>query len=152
MKVIELHKSITASNEKDADALRREMKFQGTLLINLMSSPGSGKTTLCSLIARFWDIKSGEILLGGVNVKGYTCDSLLKNFSIVFQRVYLFEDTIENNILFGKPQATKEEMITAAKKACCHDFISALPDGYQTKIWKRSATLSDGEKQRISIV
>ena len=112
---------------------------------------GSGKTTLCSLIARFWDVKEGEILLGGVNVKDYTCDSLLKNFSIVFQRVYLFEDTIENNILFGKPQATKVEMISAAKKACCHDFISALPDGYQTKIGEGGSTLSGGEKQRISI-
>ena len=117
----------------------------------IVGPSGSGKTTLCSLIARFWDVKSGEILLGGVNVKDYTCDSLLKNFSIVFQRVYLFEDTIENNILFGKPQATKEEMITAAKKACCHDFISALPDGYQTKIGEGGATLSGGEKQRISI-
>lgn len=112
---------------------------------------GSGKTTFCSLIARFWDVKEGEILLGGVNVKDYTCDSLLKNFSIVFQRVYLFEDTIENNILFGKPQATKAEMISAAKKACCHDFISALPDGYQTKIGEGGSTLSGGEKQRISI-
>ena len=117
----------------------------------IVGPSGSGKTTLCSLIARFWDVKSGEILLGGVNVKDYTCDSLLKNFSIVFQRVYLFEDTIENNILFGKPQATKEEMITAAKKECCHDFISALPDGYQTKIGEGGATLSGGEKQRISI-
>ena len=117
----------------------------------IVGPSGSGKTTLCSLIARFWDVKSGEILLGGVNVKDYTCDSLLKNFSIVFQRVYLFEDTIENNILFGKPQATKEEMITAAKKACCHDFISALPDGYQTKIGEGGATLSGGEKQRIAI-
>lgn len=117
----------------------------------IVGPSGSGKTTLCSLIARFWDVKSGEILLGGINVKDYTCDSLLKNFSIVFQRVYLFEDTIENNILFGKPQATKEEMITAAKKACCHDFISALPDGYQTKIGEGGATLSGGEKQRISI-
>ena len=117
----------------------------------IVGPSGSGKTTLCSLIARFWDVKDGEILLGGVNVKNYTCDSLLKNFSIVFQRVYLFEDTIENNILFGKPQATKEEMITAAKKACCHDFISALPDGYQTRIGEGGATLSGGEKQRISI-
>ena len=117
----------------------------------IVGPSGSGKTTLCSLIARFWDVKNGEILLGGVNVKDYTCDSLLKNFSIVFQRVYLFEDTIENNILFGKPQATKEEMITAAKKACCHDFISALPDGYQTNIGEGGATLSGGEKQRISI-
>lgn len=112
---------------------------------------GSGKTTLYSLIARFWDVKEGAILLGGVNVKDYTCDSLLKNFSIVFQKVYLFEDTIENNILFGKPQATGEEMILAAKKACCHDFISVLPDGYQTKIGEGGATLSGGEKQRISI-
>ncbi len=117
----------------------------------IVGPSGSGKTTLCSLIARFWDVKDGEILLGGVNVKDYTCDSLLKNFSIVFQRVYLFEDTIENNILFGKPQATKEEMISAAKKACCHDFISALPDGYQTRIGEGGATLSGGEKQRISI-
>ena len=117
----------------------------------IVGPSGSGKTTLCSLIARFWDVKNGEILLGGVNIKDYTCDSLLKNFSIVFQRVYLFEDTIENNILFGKPQATKEEMISAAKKACCHDFISALPDGYQTRIGEGGATLSGGEKQRISI-
>lgn len=117
----------------------------------IVGPSGSGKTTLCSLIARFWDVQDGEILIGDVNVKDYTCDSLLKNFSIVFQRVYLFEDTIENNILFGKPQATKEEMITAAKKACCHDFISALPDGYQTKIGEGGATLSGGEKQRISI-
>ena len=112
---------------------------------------GSGKTTLCSLIARFWDVNEGEILLGGINVKDYTCDSLLKNFSIVFQKVYLFEDTIENNILFGKPQATREEMILAAKKACCHDFISALPDGYDTKVGEGGANLSGGEKQRISI-
>lgn len=117
----------------------------------IVGPSGSGKTTLCSLIARFWDVKDGEILLGGVNVKDYTCDSLLKNFSIVFQRVYLFEDTIENNILFGKPKATKEEMISAAKKACCHDFISALPDGYQTRIGEGGATLSGGERQRISI-
>ena len=117
----------------------------------IVGPSGSGKTTLCSLIARFWDVKAGEILLGGINVKDYTCDSLLKNFSIVFQKIYLFEDTIENNILFGKPQATKEEMILAARKACCHDFISALPDGYQTKIGEGGATLSGGEKQRISI-
>lgn len=117
----------------------------------IVGPSGSGKTTLCSLIARFWDVEAGEILLGGINVKDYTCDSLLKNFSIVFQKIYLFEDTIENNILFGKPQATKEEMISAARKACCHDFISALPDGYQTKIGEGGATLSGGEKQRISI-
>ena len=117
----------------------------------IVGPSGSGKTTLCNLIARFWDVSQGEILLGGINVKDYTCDSLLKNFSIVFQRVYLFEDTIENNIRFGRPDATMDEVIAAAKKACCHDFISALPDGYQTKIGENGATLSGGEKQRISI-
>ena len=147
---------ITVSNISfayDEKEILHDVSFfvpQGTSCA-IVGPSGSGKTTLCSLIARFWDIKSGEILLGGVNVKDYTCDSLLKNFSIVFQRVYLFEDTIENNILFGKPQATKEEMITAAKKACCHNFISALPNGYQTKIGEGGATLSGGEKQRISI-
>ena len=125
--------------------------FKKNSLTAIVGPSGGGKSTILKLIARFWDVKNGEILLGGVNVKDYTCDSLLKNFSIVFQRVYLFEDTIENNILFGKPQATKEEMITAAKKACCHDFISALPDGYQTNIGEGGATLSGGEKQRISI-
>ena len=117
----------------------------------IVGPSGSGKTTLCNLIARFWDVSQGEILLGGINVKDYTCDSLLKNFSIVFQHVYLFEDTIENNIRFGKPDATMDEVIAAAKKACCHDFISALPDGYQTRIGENGATLSGGEKQRISI-
>lgn len=117
----------------------------------IVGSSGSGKTTLCSLIARFWDVNQGEILLGGINVKEYTCDSLLKNFSIVFQQVYLFEDTIENNIKFGKPNATMDEVILATKKACCHDFISALPNGYQTRVGENGDTLSGGEKQRISI-
>ena len=134
-----------------SSGFRANSTYRHCIKDNVLIDPCCGKTTLCSLIARFWDVKDGEILLGGVNVKDYTCDSLLKNFSIVFQRVYLFEDTIENNILFGKPHATKEEMITAAKKACCHDFISALPDGYQTKIGEGGATLSGGEKQRISI-
>ena len=131
----------------------RDVSFsvpQGTSCA-LVGASGSGKTTLCSLIARFWDVDKGEILLGGINVKDYTCDSLLKNFSIVFQQVYLFEDTIENNIRFGKPDASVEEVIMAAKKACCHDFISAFPEGYQTKIGENGATLSGGEKQRISI-
>ena len=151
MKVIELHKSITASNEKDADALRRGMKFQGTLLINLMSSPGSGKTTLCNLIARFWDVQKGEVLIGGHNVKDFTYDNLLKNISMVFQKVYLFNDTIENNIKFGNPNATQDEVIEACKKACCHDFIVKLADGYNTVVGEGGSTLSGGEKQRISI-
>ena len=137
----------------DTNEVIRDVGFsvpQGTSCA-LVGASGSGKTTLCSLIARFWDVDKGEILLGGINVKDYTCDSLLKNFSIVFQQVYLFEDTIENNIRFGKPDATGEEVIMAAKKACCHDFISAFPEGYQTKIGENGATLSGGEKQRISI-
>lgn len=93
----------------------------------IVGPSGSGKTTLVSLIARFWDVREGEITVGGRNVKDYTCDSLLKNFSMVFQNVYLFEDTIENNIKFGRPDATHKQVVEAAKKACCHDFISALP-------------------------
>ena len=112
---------------------------------------GSGKTTLCSLIARFWDVQSGSITLGGTDIRDYTLDKLLSNFSIVFQNVYLFADTIENNIRFGKPDASHDEVVRVAKKACCHDFIMALPQGYDTVIGESGATLSGGEKQRISI-
>ena len=112
---------------------------------------GSGKTTFCNLIARFWDVNSGEIMLGGKNIKDYTMENLMNNISMVFQNVYLFEDTIENNIKFGKQDATKEEVIEAAKKAQCHDFIMTLPQGYQTIIGEGGASLSGGEKQRISI-
>ena len=110
---------------------------------------GSGKTTLVSLIARFWDVREGKISIGGHDVRDYTCDSLLKNFSIVFQNVYLFEDTVENNIKFGRPEATHEQVVEAAKKAQCHDFISKLPDGYETLVGEGGASLSGGEKQRI---
>lgn len=112
---------------------------------------GGGKTTLCHLMARFWDVQGGGVLLGGRNVKEYSFDSLMKNFSFVFQNVYLFEDTIANNIRFGEPEASMEKVIEAAKKARCHDFIMALPDGYQTIIGEGGASLSGGEKQRISI-
>ncbi len=112
---------------------------------------GGGKTTMCSLIARFWDVNGGKITIGGTDVKDYKLDSLMKNISMVFQNVYLFQDTIENNIKFGKPDATHEEVVKAAKAACCHDFIAALPDGYQTVIGEGGGTLSGGEKQRISI-
>lgn len=112
---------------------------------------GSGKSTLCSLISRFWDVDKGSVTIDGYDVKEYTLDSLLSNISIVFQNVYLFADTIENNIKFGKPDATHEEVVAAAKKASCNDFISALPNGYNTVIGENSATVSGGEKQRISI-
>jgi ATP-binding cassette subfamily B protein len=112
---------------------------------------GGGKTTLCHLMARFWDVQEGQVLLGGRNVKDYSFDSLMRNFSFVFQNVYLFEDTIANNIRFGEPDAPMEKVIEAAKKARCHDFIMNLPDGYNTVIGEGGASLSGGEKQRISI-
>ena len=117
----------------------------------IVGPSGGGKTTITGLIARFWDVQEGSITIGGHDVKEFTCDSLLKNMSMVFQNVYLFHDTIENNIKFGCPDATHEQVVEAAKKACCHDFISALPQGYDTVIGEGGSTLSGGEKQRISI-
>lgn len=117
----------------------------------IVGPSGSGKTTICNLIARFYDVDNGKVLVGGVNVKDMTCDSLLRNISMVFQKVYLFHDTIENNIRFGNPNASQEEVIAAEKKARCHDFIMSLPDGYQTVIGEGGSTLSGGEKQRVSI-
>lgn len=117
----------------------------------IVGGSGSGKTTLCDLIIRFWDVDKGEITLGEHNVKDYKLDNLLKNYSMVFQNVYLFNDTIANNIRFGKPDATMDEIREVAKKACCDEFISALPDGYDTVIGEGGASISGGEKQRISI-
>ena len=117
----------------------------------IVGPSGGGKTTLCHLLARFWDVDRGSVTLGGKDVRDYDMDSLMANFSFVFQNVYLFHDTIANNIRFGEPNAPMEKVIAAAKKACCHDFISALPDGYDTVIGEGGASLSGGEKQRISI-
>lgn len=117
----------------------------------IVGPSGSGKTTLCNIIARFWDVKSGSVKIGGHDVREFTCDSLLSYVSMVFQKVYLFNDTIENNIKFGKPNASHAEVVAAAKRACCHDFIEALPQGYETMIGEAGSTLSGGEKQRISI-
>ncbi|WP_353096139.1 ABC transporter ATP-binding protein [Tissierella praeacuta] len=120
-------------------------------LTAIVGPSGSGKTTLCNLIARFWDVNGGKVSIGGYDVKDYTLDSLLSNVSMVFQNVYLFDDTIENNIKFGKPDATHKEVVEAARKACCDEFIKALPDGYNTVIGEGGASLSGGEKQRLSI-
>ena len=117
----------------------------------IVGPSGSGKTTFCNLIARFWDVNSGEILIGGKNIKDYKIENLMNSISMVFQDVYLFEDTIENNIKFGKQNASHEEVVQAAKKARCHEFIEALPEGYDTIIGEGGASLSGGEKQRISI-
>ncbi|OOM75734.1 lipid A export ATP-binding/permease protein MsbA [Clostridium puniceum] len=117
----------------------------------IVGPSGAGKSTLCNLIARFWDVNNGKITIGGIDIKEYSLDSLLSNISEVFQNVYLFADTIENNIRFGKSDATQEEIVSAAKKSCCHEFIMELPDGYKTVIGEGGASLSGGEKQRISI-
>lgn len=117
----------------------------------IVGPSGGGKTTLCHLISRFWDVDKGCVKLGGVDVREYSMDSLMRNFSFVFQSVYLFQDTIANNIRFGQPDAPMEKVIEAARKACCHDFIMALPDGYDTVIGEGGASLSGGEKQLISI-
>ena len=141
--------SFSYGNKKIIDQISLTIPEKTTTA--LVGPSGSGKTTLCNLIARFWDVDQGSISLDGHDVKEYSYDSLIRNFSFVFQSVYLFEDTIANNIRFGKPEASQEEVIEAAKKASCHDFILSLPDGYDTKIGEGGASLSGGERQRISI-
>lgn len=143
------HVGFAYENRKIIDDITLDIKENTTTAI--VGSSGGGKTTITSLIARFWDVQEGKVTLGGQNVKEYSFDSLMENFSFVFQRVYLFEDTIANNIRFGKQDASMDEVIEAAKKAACHDFITALPDGYETVIGEGGATLSGGEKQRIAI-
>ena len=117
----------------------------------IVGPSGSGKTTICNLLARFYDVNSGSITVGGHDVREFTCDSLLSNMAMVFQNVYLFHDTIRANLCFGKPDATEEEMIAAARAAQCHDFIMELPQGYDTMIGEGGDTLSGGQKQRLSI-
>ena len=117
----------------------------------IVGPSGGGKTTLCHLLSRFWDVDAGTVTLGGRDVRAYDMDSLMQNFSFVFQNVYLFHDTIANNIRFGQPDAPMEQVIEAAKKARCHDFIMKLPQGYETVIGEAGGTLSGGERQRLSI-
>lgn len=144
---------------KDVDFSYEDKKILTNINLNIpqktttaiVGPSGSGKTTICNLISRFWDVDKGSISIGGKDIKGYTLESLMDQISMVFQNVYLFCDTIENNIKFGRPNATREEVIRAAKKACCHEFIVKLPQGYDTVIGEGGDTLSGGEKQRISI-
>lgn len=117
----------------------------------IVGPSGSGKTTIANLMARFYDVDGGRISLGSYDVRSFTCDSLLKNFSMVFQSPYLFNDTVENNIRFGRPHATHEEVVETAKRACCHDFIMELPQGYDTVVGEGGSSLSGGQKQRVSI-
>ncbi len=127
------------------------LKIPANTTTAIVGPSGGGKTTFCHLLARFWDVDKGTVTLGEKDVRDYNMDDLMKNYSFVFQNVYLFHDTIANNIRFGEPDAPMEKVIAAAKKACCHDFISALPNGYDTVIGEGGASLSGGEKQRISI-
>ena len=117
----------------------------------LVGPSGGGKSTIASLLARFWDVKSGRILVKGEDIRNVSLGSLMDQIGMVFQRVYLFQDTVYNNIAIGRPDATREEVEEAAKKARCYDFIMQLPDGFDTVIGEGGASLSGGEKQRISI-
>mgnify|MGYP002767335394 FL=1 len=119
--------------------------------VAIVGPSGSGKTTLCNLMARFWDVSGGSVRLGDFDVREYNYDSLIANFSFVFQRTYLFSDTIANNIKFGNPDSTMEQIVEAAKKARCYDFIMKLPEGFHTLIGEGGASISGGERQRISI-
>lgn len=117
----------------------------------LVGPSGAGKTTIANLMARFYDVDGGCIRVGGRDVRELTCDSLLENFAMVFQNVYLFDDTVAANIGFGRAGATREEIEEAAKRACCYDFIMELPQGFDTRVGEGGAALSGGQKQRISI-
>ena len=150
------NRNLTAENvefsyekRKVIDGISAQIPEKTTTAI--VGPSGGGKTTLVNLLARFWDVDAGTVKLGGRNEKDYDMDSLMENYSFVFQNVYLFHDTIANNIRFGQPNAQMEKVVEAAKKACCHEFIEALPEGYNTVIGEGGASLSGGEKQRISI-
>ena len=143
------HISFSYDTKKIIDDIDLTIPQNSSLAI--VGGSGSGKTTLCNLITRFWDVSDGEILLGGKNIKEFKTDELLSQFTMVFQNVYLFNDTIANNIKFGKQNASQEEIEAVCKKASCHDFIMNLENGYQTIIGEGGASLSGGEKQRISI-
>ncbi len=120
-------------------------------MVALVGPSGGGKSTIASLLARFWDVKSGQVLIRGRDVREVKLSDLMDHISMVFQRVYLFQDTIYNNISMGRPDAGEAEVIEAAKKARCYDFIMALPNGFDTVVGEGGETLSGGEKQRISI-
>ena len=136
----------------EEDVLRDvSFRIKPDTMTALVGPSGGGKTTIASLLARFWDVKSGCVKVRGRDIREIPLSELMDHVSMVFQRVYLFRDTIYNNISMGKPDATREEVYEAAKKARCYDFIMELPDGFETVVGEGGATLSGGEKQRISI-
>ena len=136
----------------DAEVLHGiDLTFRAGTVNALVGPSGSGKSTIAKLIASFWDVDSGCVTLGGYDVREYDMDSLMKNFSFVFQNVYLFHDTIANNIRFGQPDTSMEKVIETSQKARCHEFIMKLPKGYDTVIGEAGGSLSGGERQRLSI-
>ncbi len=143
------HVSFSYGNKEVLDDVSLDIRTN--TMTAFVGPSGAGKTTLALLISRFWDVDKGRIMIGGRDIREYTLESLMSQISIVFQNVYLFADTIENNIKFGCPNASREDVIRAAKMACCHEFIESLPNGYDTVVGEGGGTLSGGEKQRISI-
>ncbi|WP_010275309.1 ABC transporter ATP-binding protein [Paenibacillus senegalensis] len=143
---------VTFGYDSDTPVLK-DLSFtiEPNTITALVGPSGSGKSTIAKLIARFWEVQEGTITIGGVPIRDIDPEKLLAGISMVFQDVYLFQDTIGNNIRLGKKDATQEEVEEAAKRACCHDFISSLPQGYDTPVGEGGSTLSGGEKQRISI-
>jgi ATP-binding cassette subfamily B protein len=136
----------------DTDVLKNvSTKIPEKSLVAIVGPSGSGKTTMTRLIARFWDVTDGKITLGGHDIRTYDPDDVLASVSMVFQDVYLFNDTILNNIKIGKKDTTMDEIISTSKTARCHDFIQKLPEGYETMVGEGGSTLAGGEKQRISI-
>ena len=144
--------NVSFSYEKDKPVLKNiSFKAKQGTSTALVGSSGSGKTTVTNLIARFWDCQSGTISIDGIDITKIYPEELLTNISMIFQDVYLVNDTIENNIKLGKPDATHEEVVKAAKDASCHEFITELENSYDTVVGEGGSTLSGGEKQRISI-
>lgn len=144
-------KDVDFSYEKRQILNNVNVTMKDKTMTAIIGPSGSGKSTICNLIARFFDVDHGSISIGGRNIKDYTLESLMNQISMVLQDVYLFHDTIENNIRFGKPNASRADVIAAAKKACCHEFIMSLPEDYDTVIGENGFSLSGGEKQRVSI-
>jgi ATP-binding cassette, subfamily B, bacterial len=146
-------KAVSFKYKEDQDYILKKLSLviKAGEYIAFVGSSGVGKTTLCSLIPRFYEVSEGEILLDGKNIRDISLHSLRRNIGIVHQDVYLFAGTVSDNIRYGNLEASKEEIIEAAKKANAHDFIMALPKGYETDIGQRGVKLSGGQKQRLSI-
>ena len=152
MKLIFANKYKLATGYTDKDVLKNvSFSIRQREMTALVGPSGGGKSTIANLLARFWDVKDGSIKVRGKDIRDISLGSLMDSISMVFQRVYLFQDTVANNISIGRPDATREEVIEAAKKARCYDFSMQLPEGFDTVIGEGGASLSGGEKQRISI-